>query len=272
MVKRPRRALLAALASAAAAPSIGCEVVLGIEQARVDPSLSPSQAGTGGGSSGSNGAGGSDPGGSPNGGGKGGTDPSGGSGNDGAGGSSAAGGSGGAPQKTLCEEYCEEVIGNCDPEGGAEPPLKQFADSAQCLAACALFPPGEDGDRGVNTIECRLTRAQSAQSEPSIECPRAGPAPGTNGCGTPCEAYCSLMMGACTEETTFGEAGWYFEDYETCMTTCAQVPDTQPYVFSPDTNLITGNHLACRIYHVVVATEGDFEHCLHAMGDFPCVD
>jgi hypothetical protein len=45
MVKRRPRAVLGALASIAAL-SIGCEVVLGIEQARVDPTLSPSERAT----------------------------------------------------------------------------------------------------------------------------------------------------------------------------------------------------------------------------------
>jgi hypothetical protein len=207
MVKRRPRAVLGALASIAAL-SIGCEVVLGIEQARVDPTLSPSEGGTGGAS-----ASGSDGGssGSKSGGGSAGSDPSGGSGNantsGGSGANTGSGGTAGAPQKTLCEAYCEELTGNCDSSGSGST-LRQYADLSQCLAACTLFPRGEPGDRGVNTIECRMARARSAKSEPSFECPRAGPVPGENGCGTPCDAYCTLMMGACNEQTTLGEDGY----------------------------------------------------------------
>ena len=240
-------------------------MVLGIEEAREDPSLTPSPAGEGGSA---NGGGAGTTGGSTAGSGSGGTSSTGGSPPTGG---SDNGGSGGGGGPSLCEQYCAEVVPNCDPEGTAEPPLKQFADVEQCLAACALFPPGEPGVRGVNTIECRLISARSAQSEPMFACPAAGPAPGADGCGSPCEAYCTLMMGACTEQSTSGTEGYFFEDLEACMEACALVPDTQPYVFDYDPDLITGDHLACRTYHAVVATQGDFEHCDHAIGGSLCV-
>ena len=78
-------------------------------------------------------------------------------------------------------------------------------------------------------------------------------------------------MGACNEQTTQGQEGYFFSDYGACMLACERVPDDKPYAFGPNPNIITGNHLACRIYHAVVATEGDFEHCDHAIGGSLCV-
>jgi hypothetical protein len=79
------------------------------------------------------------------------------------------------------------------------------------------------------------------------------------------------MMGACNEQTTQGQDGYFFTDHAACMLACQQVPDDRPYAFGANPNIIVGNHLACRIYHAVVATEGDFEHCDHAIGGSLCV-
>jgi hypothetical protein len=255
---RARRLLGALFASGVALP--GCALVLGIEEAREDPSLTPAAHGAGGGGSASEE------------GSKGGatTDGTGGSTSTASSASNGGGGESGAKGVTPCDEYCDEIVDNCDPAGTAQPPLRQYADVGQCLAACRLFAVGEPGDRGVNTVECRLTRARSAQSEPT-DCNVAGPYPGSDGCGTVCEAYCTLMMGACNVHSTGEPEGYYFEDWQSCMAACALVPDTQAYVFHPDTNVITGNHMACRIYHALVATEGDIEHCDHAMGGSLCV-
>ncbi|HVR19489.1 MAG TPA: hypothetical protein VMS65_07330, partial [Polyangiaceae bacterium] len=224
---------------------------------------------TSGGTSGTAGTqqtGGAASGGAPSGG-NGGTVSQGGSGGDGA---ASSGGSGGMVPETLCGEYCATVIANCDPTDTTKPRLPQYNDMDQCLAVCELLPPGEPNDRNVNTVECRLRLARQAEYEPLNVCPQAGIA-GVGACGSSCEAYCSLMNQVCTETTTEGLSGhYYFDNPEDCMAACAEVPDMPP--FSVDDDLFGGNHLQCRLYHLLVSTLDGIEHCEHAIGYSICAD
>ena len=276
-----RRLLAASLATTlVAAGPLGCENVLDIEEAHLITGGTSSVGGTGGdtvggsaGASGTEASGGSATGGSnttggtsePGGsGGSGGTSPGGGSGTGG------MAGTGGSVPATLCGEYCATVIASCDPADASKPRLPQYNNMAQCLAVCALVPPGQPSDRNVNTVECRLRLARQAEFEPLNVCPQAGIA-GVGACGSSCEVYCGLMNQVCTEATTEGLSGhYYFDDEADCLDACREVPDMPP--FSVDPELFAGDHLQCRLYHLLVSTLDGIEHCEHAIGYSICSD
>lgn len=87
-----------------------------------------------------------------------------------------AGFSGGGVCGGLCEVYCRGIQGACT---GAN---AQFADAADCLAACAGIPAtGAPGDLAGNTVQCRLGHLPFAYADPAAHCPHAGQA-GTGAC------------------------------------------------------------------------------------------
>jgi hypothetical protein len=269
VVTAPRSAL--GLLAAFACGSVACQKVLNIEEAHVISEASGGSAGTqpSGGSSGTAGTqqtGGAPSGGAPAGG-SGGSVNQGGSGGDR---TTGGGGSGGMVPETLCGEYCATIIANCDPADTTKPRLPQYNDMDQCLAVCELLPPGEPNDRNVNTVECRLRLARQAEYEPLNVCPQAGIS-GVGACGSSCEAYCGLMNQVCTETTTDGLSGhYYFDNAADCLEACAEVPDMPP--FSVNDDLFGGNHLQCRLYHLLVSTLDGIEHCEHAIGYSICAD
>jgi hypothetical protein len=267
-----------------AASPVGCATVLDIDEAYVFiTGGTGGDAATGGGSGGTDASGGSGAvsgaatgGGVSSGGtGTGGTTNLGGSGGSGAtssggSGGTSSGGSGGTVPQTLCGEYCATVLANCDPADTTKPRLPQYNNMDQCLAVCALLPPGQPNDRNVNTVECRLRLAKQAEYEPLNVCPQAGIA-GVDACGSTCEAYCGLMNQVCTEASTDGLSGhYYFDDAEDCLEACSEVPDMPP--FSVEADLFAGNHLQCRLYHLLVSTLDGIEHCEHAVGYSICAD
>jgi hypothetical protein len=250
--------------------------VLNIEEAHLLTGGSGSQSGGGGaagtgpgGSTGGTSTGGTTPNGGSAGDGAGGTDSGGSGGATATGGSTSSGGTGGTVPETLCGEYCSTIIANCDPTDTSKPRMPQYNDLEQCLAVCELLPPGEPADRNVNTVECRLRLARQAEYEAVNVCPQAGIA-GMDACGSSCEVYCGLINQVCTAETTEGLDGrYYFDDEAECMTACASVPDMPP--FSVEADLFGGNHLQCRLYHLLVSTLDGIEHCEHAVGWSICV-
>lgn len=162
----------------------------------------------------------------------------------------------------LCERYCTEVMENCKGD------LEQYRDTRQCLTICTLFPEGELlSDANDNTIACRLRYASNARYAGGVElaayCRQAGPG-GDDRCGSNCEGYCTLMEEVCTP----GEAGIYrFDSREECMTTCQALPRTSTGYSTSNFELSDGNHVQCRIFHVTSAAMLDAEeHCEHAMG------
>jgi hypothetical protein len=254
---------------------VGCESVLNIEEAHLLTGGSGPQSGAGGaagtGTGGS--TGGTSTSGTSNGGSAGdsagGTDSGGNGGATATGGSTSSGGTGGTVPETVCGEYCSTIVANCDPTDRSKPRMPQYNDLEQCLAVCELLPPGEPDDRNVNTVECRLRLARQAEYEAVNVCPQAGIA-GMGACGSSCEVYCHLINQVCTAETTEGLAGkYYFDDEAQCMTACASVPDMPP--FSVEADLFGGNHLQCRLYHLLVSTLDGIEHCEHAVGASSCV-
>ena len=174
----------------------------------------------------------------------------------------ALGGSGGGntPELSLCEQYCNAMAANCTGN------LVQYSDDETCLDTCALLPPVESGDSGVNSVYCRLAEAEKAgRLEPEFYCPLAGPA-SAGKCGTSCDAYCDIMMGFCTSESTSGL--YFYPDKETCLGECALLPLAgEPYSSALHS---IGPHFECRLFHACASNVDAEYHCGHAFGDPPC--
>ncbi len=292
---RPLSFLLVAASSAILV--IGCNQVIGIEDAYVDPSLADDTTTTGtenssvtgssstdGNSSKSAGSGGTDSssdstssggGGEPNSSSSKSTssESSDGSGGTGGGGSeeSSGGGTGGESSSTdgapvsLCDEYCDGIMEACT---GAD---LQYRDAAQCKKICELLPEGTLGATGDNTVACRMKYVGDSRyaqgTELSAYCRWAGPA-GAGRCGSSCDGYCSIMMAVCTAE----QAGLYhFESEEACQETCEELPELETGYSASDPLIADGNHVECRLFHVMSAAMLDpEEHCEHAMGITLC--
>jgi hypothetical protein len=296
--------------------ALGCNALLDVQDAHVDPTLLPANAGKAGsgstsdagtsgtmggsspgsggttagtaGSGNENGGEGNDDGGATSSGGntsggKGGTTHAGSGGATTAGSGGANGGTGntstgeggnGEPTVTLCERYCDAVMTNCKTR------YEQYLDFSQCVDVCRVMEPGEPGDRGVDTVECRLRQAGFAKSEPFVYCASSGPL-GAGECGSNCVSYCNLMQRACTAESTEGNLEpSYFDTNEACLSSCSglvadeNTPDQYTTSATVEPVSFIGNHVYCRAYHVTAAiVEGaPDEHCPHAMGGDPCAD
>jgi hypothetical protein len=248
-----------------------CTQVLGIEDARVDLTLSELPGGSSGETSlGQSGA--QDHGGGGAGGGSSGT----------SGRSSVAGTSsslagndamaGASGEPSTCQSYCEAVVSNCTGK------YEQYRTLTQCLQVCKQLPTGAIGDENVNSVECRARQAYFAESEPAVYCKSAGPL-GADKCGSNCVSYCALMQATCTASSTAGNLEpSYFNTAQSCLTACSALPSDPSgpvqYSSSPtaEPSSYIGNNVFCRAYHVVAALDQDAptEHCPHAMGGDPC--
>ena len=261
-----------------------CSQILSIEDAHVDPSLSPAaSAGTAGATNGVSGALMQSHGGQTD-------DASG--GQDGSGIHMHAGGDGNSSGKTsvgsesgggadpgpaelgLCERYCDQVTRVCKGK------YEQYRTFDQCVQVCKRLPPGQTGDEDVNTVSCRLRQAGFADSEPFVYCKSAGPL-GAGKCGSNCVSYCSLMQETCTAESTLGNLEpSYYASSEACLSACSALPESSqaPVQYSSSASAeptsFVGNTVFCRTYHVAAALEQNAsdEHCPHAMGGDPCID
>ena len=116
-------------ALAALALIAGCNGLLDLDPAHVDPSIGTSSGGSAGANSAEAGA----------------TD---------------AAGNGGQPGEplSLCAQYCQAVTDGCVGD------MAQYTDLDACLTECSYFPEGEPGDKEGNSINCRLGYALRAPS------------------------------------------------------------------------------------------------------------
>jgi hypothetical protein len=155
------------------------------------------------------------------------------------------------PGQVSCSDYCDDIIASCTGE------LNQWFDRESCLATCELFPPGQLGDETGNSRACRAHHAELAIAEPDPHCFHAGPS-GGDVCGTPCEAYCDIVLAVCD----------VFADDGECMAACAGFPDNVPYSIEEK----RGDNVQCRIFHGTRSTTDD-AHCGTASPESgPCVD
>ncbi len=167
-----------------------------------------------------------------------------------------------AQEVTLCEQYCEEVMELCTDD------IAQYRDMLQCMTVCSLLPEGElTADENDNSVACRLRYASKARyaagTEHEAYCRQAGPG-GDGRCGSNCEGFCSIMMEVCNED----DAGIYrFQSEAACLDTCEALPVSQASYSTTNVEVADGNHVQCRLFHVTSAAMLDpEEHCEHSMG------
>ncbi|HEY0136809.1 MAG TPA: hypothetical protein VGB85_22160 [Nannocystis sp.] len=157
----------------------------------------------------------------------------------------------GEPIALDCNTYCTTITSNCTAQNA------QYASMAQCETSCGAFALGTDADQMGNTLGCRIYHAGAAAGAPETHCTHAGPG-GNNQCGSNCEGFCALASFACPGS---------FSDGEACMSACAGYPDSEPF----DAADVGGDTLACRLYHLTVASEAPTVHCPHILPDSePC--
>jgi hypothetical protein len=143
-----------------------------------------------------------------------------------------------------CAGYCSAIQQNCTGDN------QQYATPAQCLESCEAFEPGRlDIDTTGNSAACRAYHAGVAAGDPVTHCVHAGPG-GAGVCGSDCEGFCTIALASCDGA---------FASLDACLTECAAFPATVKY----NSNVRLGNTLACRLYHVAVASDVPVPHCSH---------
>jgi hypothetical protein len=167
------------------------------------------------------------------------------------------------PPPTLCERYCDVAMANCpDLTGSGGRNFTLYFSRAECLATCAVFPEGNEGDESGNTIHCRLRAATLAVdlNDPKLYCPIAGPGgsdpDGADGCGSNCQGFCTMTRAVCLD--TLEQLQSDLTD-DNCDTFCAGLPDLGGFVITQD----FGNSVQCRVYHASAATLDASQHCKH---------
>jgi hypothetical protein len=164
-----------------------------------------------------------------------------------------------------CLSYCNAVTANCTGNNN------QYGDLQTCLAVCAVIPEGMPGDIGVNTVQCRLKMAQAAPAEPESFCTAAGPAGelpgGSNGCGTACDGFCTMVMAFCTDQDA---AALAYPNEAACYSDCMGLQDLGSFSLAPDSGATAGSAVQCRVYHATAASQLASLHCRHALGAAPC--
>jgi hypothetical protein len=169
-----------------------------------------------------------------------------------------------------CESYCQIELAACTG------PLKQYEDSAQCLAACAVFDLGTNDDEAGNNIGCRRYHSFSATLAPETHCYHSGPS-GDGHCGDHgkvadghtgnCESYCALSAKACPVafKTKLGDA-------DTCMAECIKLPEAEPDSKYTLASAKKSKGLQCRTLHATraLADPTAAAECLSVFGEGDC--
>jgi hypothetical protein len=173
------------------------------------------------------------------------------------------------PSGDPCDAYCDQMQSNCT--GVAE----QYHDRAQCMTICHFLPPGDSSGEGDgaddNSVLCRMKYVDKMKYGLGVEvtnyCRQAGPS-GDGMCGTPCQAFCGVMMQVCTAAKSPDN---HFNSEEDCLAECDALPPATMHYSDTDPAVSDGNHALCRIFHVNSAAMADeLEHCEHAMGHTLC--
>ncbi len=149
----------------------------------------------------------------------------------------------------VCNRYCAEITNNC------KGPDRQYRDPAECAKFCALLTPGSAGDKGVDTVECRLAQAKLAASKEA--CVSAGPY-GGDVCGRRCEAFCTVVEANCS-----ATAPPPYSSRSTCIETCNGFPFDPKVGEGPDQPFKGADNLNCRGFHMILSLEDKVGHCPH---------
>lgn len=211
----------------------GCNAVLGIEAAEVDPALGTT--GAAGNAAGNTGA----------------------SGSSGAAGTAGAAGSTGG---TACDRYCDDAAGNCKQDNAV------YTSRSVCMLMCANFEPGVDGETDKDSLACRAYHAKAAKDNPTLHCRHAGVL-GGGVCGSdPCTAFCLQAFAFCA-----GASLGYASEGE-CLAACKGKMQYLGGDGDGDLKYTGGDSLNCRLYHLEAAANPDsttakVTHCPHTKAD-----
>jgi hypothetical protein len=137
-----------------------------------------------------------------------------------------------------CGDYCTLVNQNCTGTTNA-----QYSDF-DCKTACTTTSAWDLGTTGAtsgNTLDCRVTYANLAASDPATNCTIAGMR-GGGVCGKRCDGFCRLVDKNCTG------ANQIYADDAACQAACAQW---------------TPSKVDCVIYHMNAAGIDPVTHCPH---------
>ena len=153
------------------------------------------------------------------------------------------------PPAEGCEGYCATITANCTGQ------FMQYGSPEMCLATCAAFAPGTPGDTSGNTLACRTYHAGAAADADDTHCTHAGPG-GDMACGSNCEGFCAIAGAVCPD-------AW--PDAAACNTACLNFDGAE----KSDAGDVSGDTLACRLYHLTAAAINPVPHCSHIKGDSP---
>ena len=160
------------------------------------------------------------------------------------------------PQLDPCTEYCDTVQTNC--VGG----VQQYATFDACFSTCQAFALGVEGVTDRNDVQCRAAQATAAGGEADVHCPQAGPAGDACG-GDECVNFCDLFFQVCPSV-----AGEEHENKARCRDDCRAFTRVNDGLFT--SNVLDGDNLQCRWYHLEAATLDADIHCLHVAGISEC--
>ncbi len=155
-----------------------------------------------------------------------------------------------------CEVFCRNLAGACPGERAP------YESQSQCMATCAIWPPGDLAERSALTVACRQYHAGAALADPVTHCHHLGiggdgsctsvPAEGN------CEGYCLALERAC--DSAFQEVGGTQEDCRTdCQTAFADDGAAAASGYSVEVALEGG--LQCRMLMLSRVLDGDADAC-----------
>jgi hypothetical protein len=233
----------AAGSAALAAALVGCNAVLGIGAASLDPEAGVVAVEAG-------------------------------SGDDG--GADVDNGEAGPARGLACDYYCKTILQNCT---GADSEFAGTDTNAVCHTVCQAFDVGQAiGPTDDNTLGCRIFYAEKALATPDVNCRFAGPLGGGKCGGDPCGVFCQLTLQYCSTPplpatvcsasvtancTPYASSG-------DCLADCRGGGDGgaggYPYIDTGNDLPSSGDTLNCRMYHLENAygnaTSQAF-HCPH---------
>lgn len=164
-----------------------------------------------------------------------------------------AGGTGGMSALS-CDKYCTDVQANCTGDN------QQYGDADTCKAICATYAIGAEGDMDGNSLGCRTYHGGApAAGMPGTHCPHAGPLGGSVCGADECDDFCTIAVAICGDQ-----ASPPYASKDECMTACQNFPGTDMVAYN--TAATAGDSLACRMYHLTVASTSDANkttHCPH---------
>jgi hypothetical protein len=156
---------------------------------------------------------------------------------------------------TTCAAYLTTSLDQCRSTFRYLPGIMDTSNQPDGMGTPPKQFPVAGPATGTN-LQCRryhVTVARQDAAAAATHCPHA--VTGAGQCGSNCEAFCSLVMGACTGTNS------QYASPSACMSACGSWPATNA------TMITGGNSVFCRFYHASVASTSSSnaaQHCPHA--------